>query len=605
MFGRKRVLNTILLALVFLLPVADTPGPANADEGWVINSFDAQIAVQSNGSLLVREDLSVDFRQLAKHGIFRDIPVVYRYNDTHDRLYTLSVRSVVDGSGAQYKYQTSREGNFLRIKIGDPDKTISGRQRYVITYEVTGTLNGFPDHDELYWNATGAWPVATEAATVAVGLPKGGIQRVACFQGPAGSQEQCKGTNSTKDAAFGSTCSLREQEQMTVVVGFDKGIVPEATPRLETRAREFPQFFDVTPITIGGGALALLGVVVALVWAWWTHGRDHRYVTVYYLTDDPREETKPLFSQDPIVIEYQPPEKLRPAQMGILLDERADPLDATATIIDLAVRGHLQIKEIEKKTLGLFNLGDKDWTFIQLSNSDDELLPYEKKLLDGLFQDGSPAQLSDLKTKFHSYLKDAQDSLYLDAQRRKFFPQRPDHVRRYWGFIGVGVLVVGGLIMFLLGTFFGAALVGVPLVVGGALTLALVNKMPRRSALGREMLRRILGFRQYLATAEKERQRYNEQANIFAAYLPYAIVFHCVDKWARALQALGATEEQFQTWYAGTTPLNPIVFSQSLMSLSSEVSNVIVSTPGGSGSSGFGGGGSSGGGGGGGGGGSW
>ncbi|HLC30004.1 MAG TPA: DUF2207 domain-containing protein, partial [Dehalococcoidia bacterium] len=127
MFGCKRVLNTILLALVLLLPLADAPGPANADEGWVINSFDAQIAVQSNGSLLVREDLSVDFRQLEKHGIFRDIPVVYRYDDTHDRLYTLSVRSVVDGNGGQYKYQTSREGNFLRIKIGDPDKTISGR----------------------------------------------------------------------------------------------------------------------------------------------------------------------------------------------------------------------------------------------------------------------------------------------------------------------------------------------------------------------------------------------------------------------------------------------------------------------------------------------
>ena len=36
------------------------------------------------------------------------------------------------------------------------------------------------------------------------------------------------------------------------------------------------------------------------------------------------------------MVEFAPPDKLRPGQIGLLLDERADTLDITATIIDLA-----------------------------------------------------------------------------------------------------------------------------------------------------------------------------------------------------------------------------------------------------------------------------
>ena len=50
------------------------------------------------------------------------------------------------------------EGNLgralKRFKIGDPNQTISGAQTYRIEYRIGQALNAFPDHDELYWNAT-------------------------------------------------------------------------------------------------------------------------------------------------------------------------------------------------------------------------------------------------------------------------------------------------------------------------------------------------------------------------------------------------------------------------------------------------------------------
>jgi uncharacterized membrane protein len=126
--------------------------------------------------------------------------------------------------------------------------------------------------------------------------------------------------------------------------------------------------------------------------------------------------------------------------------------------------------------------------------------------------------------------------------------------------------------------------------------------MVRRTAAGREMLRRIAGFRLFIATAEKERQRFYEQANIFERYLPYAIAFDCVDKWARAFSGLerveGASRGWVSGWYVARGNFDLGSFASGLNSFASAAGR--ASTGGGSG-----GGGSAGGGGGGGGGGSW
>ncbi|HXH82692.1 MAG TPA: DUF2207 domain-containing protein, partial [Candidatus Tectomicrobia bacterium] len=150
-----------------------------------------------------------------------------------------------------------------------------------------------------------------------------------------------------------------------------------------------------------------------------------------------------------------------------------------------------------------------------------------------------------------------------------------------------------------LGWLFGAGLIGVPVAVIGVLLLFTSSWMPRRTAKGSEALRRILGFRLYIDMAETARQQFNEKANIFAEYLPYAIVFGCVEKWARAFRNIDTTPAT-QSWYAGGRMFSATEFSSHLERFSSSVSSMIASTPGGSGASGFSGGSAGGGGGGGG-----
>ena len=163
--------------------------------------------------------------------------------------------------------------------------------------------------------------------------------------------------------------------------------------------------------------------------------------------------------------------------MGTLVDEVANTLDITATIVDLAVRGYLRIDEIPEK--GWF--GKPDWTLTKLKDADD-LLPYERSLFDGLFRSGYEVKLSDLRNTFATRLAKVQDALYDDVVQKGWFVGRPDKVRLRWRITGVVSLVLGIAVVVLLAAFTHLALVAVPIVVGGLLLLVGAGRMPRRTA---------------------------------------------------------------------------------------------------------------------------
>ncbi|MHB9091653.1 MAG: DUF2207 domain-containing protein, partial [Chloroflexota bacterium] len=279
----RAVLIALWLIVAPVLVILATARPALADEGWVVNSFDAQIEVVSDGSLRILETILADFGSQSKHGIFRDIPVVYDFGDNLDRVYRLDVASVKDAGGRSLKYEVSREGSYLRVKIGDANVTVSGAQTYRIAYTVRDALNGFADHDELYWNVNGQWPVRILRTAATVTLPGDGVRQAICYQGSVGSREACRFSNAARSAAFEATRPLPEDEQLTIVVAMPKGLVPEPRPQLERKPREFTEYFETTPLNVGGGLLALAMTFGALGWAWWRHGRDRHYTSVYYL----------------------------------------------------------------------------------------------------------------------------------------------------------------------------------------------------------------------------------------------------------------------------------------------------------------------------------
>jgi len=567
-----------LIAVIAMLVAMAAPARA-ADTGWTIDQFRSDITIRPDGSLAILESIDVDFAVLQKHGIFRDIPTRYEYDDTRDRLYRLAVQSVTDAAGRAVTYQVTA-GDVTEIKIGDPGRTVSGKQTYRIRYTVAGALNSFADHDELYWNVNGdQWGVQTKVASASVTAPTGAIQKVTCYQGPTGSTESCTPANTADRADFRATRALAPGEQLTVVTALKFGAVSVPAPILTSRPRGFVDYFS-SPLGSVVAAVVLIGGLFAVWRLWWTRGRDR---------GAPRGA---------IVAEYEPPAKLRPAQLGVLVDESADPRDLVATIVDLAVRGYLVITEHAKQ--GLF--GHTDWT-LEKSKPGDDLLPYEKRLFEGLFKDGDSVALSSLKGTFQPTLKGAEDLLYKDATDRGWFVADPSRVRTMYAGLGCATAAIGIGLVFFLGQLLGWGLVGVAVVPVGLALLVMNHAMPARTAAGAALFAQTLGFKRYMDTAETDRAAFAEKEGLFTAYLPYAVMFASVDKWMRAFAGLD-TAKAVSSFYVGPGPFNALAFSNSFGSFSSSLASTVVSTPAGHGGSGFSGG-FSGGGGGGGGGGSW
>jgi uncharacterized membrane protein YgcG len=610
---RRRLAAAVVLVVVLLAAGTGASEPALAQR-WLerITDYEVELVVEEDGELLVEETIDYDFGSADRHGIFREIPVRESYDDVregYDRILPLEVLSVSGSPGTPTDYAVTHTDDNIRLRIGDPDRTITGRHTYTIAYRVRGVLNGFDEHDELFWNVVGAgWDVPIDYATARVTVP-GPIQRVACFAGPVRSTSSCDESTSEDNTATFAESGLQRFQAFTVVVAFPSGIVPAPEPVLEERWT-FSKAFSLTPATVSAAGLLLAAVLAWFARVVWRTGRDRRWVgsEVDIAFGNPHEEEQavPLLERHRPPVEFVPPDRIRPGQVGTLIDEVAHPLDVTATIIDLAVRGYLRIEELP--ATGLF-VRKPDWRLVRLRDAAG-LLPYEKALFDALFEDGPKVEVSELRGHFAHHLLQAQQQLYLDVKRQGWFTDRPDHVREHWRGIGVMVLVVGVILVALAAWKTSLGIVAIPVVVGGILLIAGARWMPHRTAKGTGMLRRVLGFRRFIEESEAERAQFAERQHLFSEYLPYAVVFGATDKWAKAFAGLGETLPELG-WYVSSDPFTFLALSHSINGFSVATAGTLTSQPAGAGvsgtggSSGFGGGGFSGGGFGGGGGGSW
>ena len=146
----------------------------------------------------------------------------------------------------------------------------------------------------------------------------------------------------------------------------------------------------------------------------------------------------------------------------------------------------------------------------------------------------------------------------------------------------------------------------VSLFLPGAIIIFFGYFMPARTLKGTVAYSQALGFKEYLSKAEKYKLQWEEKENIFEAFLPYAMIFGVVDKWAGAFEGI---DKEPPNWYRGGVMNNwsPLIFAHALTSATSSIGQSLAVAPSAKGGSGggFGGGGFGGGGFGGGGGGSW
>jgi uncharacterized membrane protein YgcG len=276
--------------------------------------------------------------------------------------------------------------------------------------------------------------------------------------------------------------------------------------------------------------------------------------------------------------------------------------DITATLVDLAVRGYLQIEERKaKKLLGLRTSHDYLFTIRKPADTWKELQPHEQSLLDGLFAGGirHSVESSTLEHSFYTRLPGIRKEIFKRLLERRYYTQRPDMVRRRY--IGLGFLV--GLVVLLGGLGLSAVLgqAPVPVIVAGTLSAAITAAfgwvMPCRTLLGTRALEGVLGFEEFLTRVEGDHlRRAVKTPEMFEKYLPYAMALGVEKSWAKAFEGIC---RQPPDWYQGGTPrtFHPRSFVSDLGQMSEQTAGAMASSPRSSEGSGFGGGGGGGGGG--------
>ncbi|HCL70390.1 MAG TPA: hypothetical protein DIC65_05055, partial [Actinobacteria bacterium] len=161
-----------------------------------ISSFDVDVTIGADTVMDISETIVYDFESAERRGIFRDIPVRDYLDDGSARAYDIDVLSVTR-DGSSEPYEIFDEGDYLRVRIGDPDITITGTHDYQIQYTVANGLTQYtqeqvdaigiaelePGDVEVYWDFIGGeWEAPIDQARVRVEGP-GPILAYECFVG--------------------------------------------------------------------------------------------------------------------------------------------------------------------------------------------------------------------------------------------------------------------------------------------------------------------------------------------------------------------------------------------------------------------------------------
>lgn len=551
-----RISGALGAALLALLVLPAGPAAAGDADGERIRSYDVLIDVRDDGSLRIAETISYDFGGTGRHGIERDIDTEQRYDGSRDRQFPVSDVEVSSGT-APDQVQVTESAGETSLRIGDPDRTVTGQHSYRISYTVSAATTRFGDRDELYWNAVGpGWSVPVERVAVQVAGAR--VTRAACFSGKPGSTAPCTSATASGPGATYTGGPLAAGDALTVVAAFPAGSVAGAAPVLTDRMTP-RRFLAGTPAV----ALPVALAVVALPAFWLVTLRRRR-----------REQaaSAPQFAAD---LQSAPPPGMRPALVSTVLHGSVKPVDQVAVLLDLSARGYLSISPE----------GRREWRLAATRPPDAGLRPEEFAVLNALFAKGPVTVLSKAGRRLAAARTQVRNQIYADVVAQGWFSRRPGSGRTLPAVLGAIALVLALPVTLVLGFTLHAGIVGPAVGLAGILLIAGAFGVPApRTPAGEAVRSRLIAFRAHLASVDPSRLPAEQRQAAFAGLLPYAVVLALAPQLAYALQAYGYPDP---SWFS--------TFSSDATRASSP-----VSSSGGSGGSG-----SSGGGGGGGGGGSW
>ncbi|MBX9666826.1 MAG: DUF2207 domain-containing protein [Candidatus Obscuribacterales bacterium] len=140
---KSKIKRTLGLFNVVITVLALCVSTARASRAEVISSYDVDARlVKSTRTIEVTETITIDFGKARRHGIER----------VFGQAQQVTVKKVSDKSGSAYKTSTTSNLGKTYLRIGSPDKQVTGTHTYRIQYRLGGAIK---DDGTLNWSPTG------------------------------------------------------------------------------------------------------------------------------------------------------------------------------------------------------------------------------------------------------------------------------------------------------------------------------------------------------------------------------------------------------------------------------------------------------------------
>lgn len=501
---------------------AAAPLPAHAED--LASSVVVDGAVDASGALTVTQRITFDGAAPAT--------LTQRLATTEDALdrshYVFAIDEVkASAAGTDLAPSVTTDGDYRVIQV---DTAKAAGKPITISYVVHGAARaqtpvaGQPDRTEVRWRVLQGLSVPVKEVSGTVQTP-GTVSFITCQSGPPVALSPCTtfgaGTHEAPQPSF--TDGPRGAGE---VVELDFGLpssVVVSNSVIEHRW-SLDRAFSVNRNTILASLLPLLFGGLAL---WLLHRRAGRdQVRPDQVT--PVAEFRPV---GPGESRFTVLHDVRPGHVGTVADEHVDPVDVTATLLDLAVRGWLRIVQLPDQPNRPL-----DWTFQRREAGEGELRGFEQRLRDAVAPaDGPAVTVSAIGPAIEPVVEQVQADLYDDVVRRGWFDRSPDATRSRWSVLGWAALGLAVVATLLLVLFTSYGLVGVALSLLGLGALLVGQEMPRRTHAGSALLGGLSALAAQLRTQPTTQVAAGQELAELSRVLPYAVVLGGSERWIQSL----------------------------------------------------------------------
>ena len=528
-------LRTLLVAVVLGLGLLAGPFALPAAAEGTASTFVVEANLDLNGRLAVTQ--TITFTGDVPREVSQRLET--REDLVGDRQYVQDIDNITATvGGASVTPTVTEEDRFTTITV-----PTNGGTEVVMSYTVGGAVVNIPDGTALRVRLLQGLSASVAEFGATVQIPAQ-FTYIRCIAGSPNSTTPCTFAAAGTEAAQVPTFRdgpRGEGQVVAIDIGFPPGAVAanEQVVFRWTIGRAFSA--RPLPLALALGLLALGAVGLYLL-----HRRAGRDAGASGQISRVGEFVPTGAGQS----EFRVVGEIRPGHVGTVADERVDPIDVTATVVDLAVRGHLKITELPRS--GEF--ARTDWELTRVSGGPDGLRPFETQLLDGIASPGSSVKVSELPSRVHGSISGVQDALYDEVVSNGWFERRPDATRSRFTQLALGALIAAVAITAVLAAFTTFGLVGLALVILALGLIFVAQELPARTATGVALLGGLGALRSELLSHPTDQMPPGAEFREISEVLPYAIVLGGTERWLDAIVAADTdadADPDDLPWYSG------------------------------------------------------